>query len=46
MYNETSGQLERVIRKRKRKTAPQLEELVTAFETEPHWSKETLLTIA
>ena len=38
--------MERVIRKRKRKTASQLEELATAFDTDPHWSKETLLEIA
>ena len=46
MYNEVSGQMERVIRKRKRKTAMQLEELALAFDTNPHWTKETLLNIA
>ncbi len=46
MYNEASGKLERVIRKRKRKTASQLEELALAFDTNPHWTKETLLNIA
>jgi len=46
MYNEVSGQMERVIRKRKRKSAGQLEELVHAFETDPHWTKEMLLEIA
>lgn len=46
IFNEVNGQLERVIRKRKRKTAIQLEELASAFDTEPHWSKETLLEIA
>ena len=46
IFNEVNGQLERVIRKRKRKTAFQLEELANAFDTDPHWSKETLLEIA
>ena len=46
VFNEVSGQMERVIRKRKRKTASQLEELANAFDTDPHWSKETLLEIA
>ena len=38
--------MERVIRKRKRKTAMQLEELALAFDSNPHWTKETLLNIA
>ena len=46
MFNEVSGQLERVIRKRKRKTQQQLEELANAFDSDPHWSKETLYEIA
>ena len=45
-YNEASGQMERVIRKRKRKTTSQLDELATSFNTDPHWSKEMLLQIA
>lgn len=45
-FNETSGQMERIIRKRKRKTTSQLEELASAFDTEPHWSKETLAEIS
>ena len=46
MFNEASGQLERVIRKRKRKTTFQLEELASAFDADPHWSKEMLAEIA
>ena len=46
VLNEANGQLERVIRKRKRKSATQLEELANAFESDPHWSKETLFEIA
>ena len=46
MFNEASGQLERVIRKRKRKTTFQLEELAGAFDNDPHWSKEMLAEIA
>ena len=38
--------MERVIRKRKRKTPSQLEELESAFTKEPYWSKERLLEIA
>jgi len=45
-FNESSGQMERIIRKRKRKTTSQLEELAGSFDTEPHWSKETLAEIA
>lgn len=46
MFNEANGQMERVIRKRKRKSVNQLEELALAFDTDPHWSKETLFQIA
>lgn len=46
MYNEANGQMVRVIRKRKRKTPSQLEELANAFAEDPHWTKETLLEIA
>lgn len=46
ILDETTGQMERVIRKRKRKTPQQLEELNREFEREPHWSKDTLLEIA
>ena len=38
--------MERIIRKRKRKTTGQLEELTNAFDSEPHWSKETLAEIS
>lgn len=43
MFNEVSGKMERVIRKRKRKTVSQLEDLASEFDTDPHWSKEKLL---
>ncbi len=46
MWNAESGQMERVIRKRKRKTANQLDELQNAFDADPHWTKEMLLDIA
>ena len=46
VFNEESGQYERVIRKRKRKTPYQLNELASQFNADPHWSKETLLSIA
>jgi hypothetical protein len=46
MFNEANGQMERVIRKRKRKSVNQLEELALAFDTDPHWSKESLYEIA
>ena len=35
-----------MIRKRKRKTPNQLNELASYFNADPHWSKETLLAIA
>ena len=46
IFNEESGRYERVIRKRKRKTPNQLNELASNFNADPHWSKETLLSIA
>ena len=46
VFNEVSGKFEKVIRKRKRKTTTQLEELINAFETDPHWTKEMLAEIA
>ena len=46
LYNDVSGEFERVIRKRKRKTTFQLEELANAFDTDPHWTKEMLADIA
>ena len=46
MYNEANGVMERVIRKRKRKSVTQLEELANAFDADPHWTKEMLLNIA
>ena len=44
-FNETSGQVEKIVHKRKRKTNEQLDELASAFDLEPHWSKETLENI-
>jgi hypothetical protein len=35
-----------LIKKRKRKTNDQLRTLENEFENNPHWSKETLLSIA
>lgn len=46
MFDQANGTMVRVIRKRKRKTQGQLEELANAFDANPHWSKETLLQIA
>ena len=45
MINE-HGQLERVIRKRKRKSSDQLKTLMREFERNPGWSKETLLEVS
>jgi len=41
-----NGQLERIIRKRKRKSGDQLKTLVREFEKNPNWSKESLLEIS
>jgi len=46
VFNEESGVLERVIRKRKRKSTFQLEELSGAFDRDPHWTKEMLAEIS
>ena len=46
VLDEATGRYERIIRKRMRKTATQLSELVTVFEADPRWSKETLYHIA
>ena len=46
IFNNETGQMERLIRKRKRKTTDQLDQLLAEFEKNPHWSKETLLMIA
>lgn len=42
----TSGQYERIIRKRKRKSSEQLKILMREFEKNPNWSKETLLEVS
>jgi len=41
-----NGQLERIIRKRKRKSGDQLKTLVREFEKNPNWTKESLLEIS
>ena len=41
-----SGQYERIVRKRKRKSSEQLRTLMREFEKNPNWSKETLLEIS
>ena len=41
-----SGNLERIIRKRKRKNTDQLKTLMREFERNPNWSKETLLDVS
>ena len=46
MLNPETGEVERVIRKRMRKTQNQLRLLNEEFESNPHWTKETLLRIA
>lgn len=38
--------MERIIRKRKRKNADQLECLNNQFDSDPHWSKERLAEIS
>ena len=46
MYNTVTGQPQRVIRKRMRKTGNQLDMLNEEFDSNPHWSKETLYLIS
>ena len=41
-YNPETGRLDRIIRRRKRKTSEQLRSLNKQFDSNPHWSKETL----
>jgi hypothetical protein len=41
-----NGNLERIIRKRKRKNTDQLKTLMREFERNPNWSKETLLEVS
>lgn len=45
-FNKVTGQVEKVIHKRKRKTIEQLSQLNDFFDNDPHWSKETLGKIA
>jgi len=45
IINDT-GQYERIIRKRKRKSSDQLKILMREFERNPNWSKETLLEVS
>jgi hypothetical protein len=46
MYNPSTGNMEKIIRKRMRKSQNQLGMLLEQFDQNPHWSKETLLKIA
>ncbi len=41
-YYLNEGKLERIVRKRKRKSTDQLSYLNYQFEVDPHWSKEIL----
>ena len=41
-----NGNLERIIRKRKRKNTDQLKTLMREFERNPNWSKDTLLEVS
>ena len=41
-----NGNLERIIRKRKRKNTDQLKTLMREFERNPNWSKDTLLDVS
>ena len=41
-----TGNMERIIRKRKRKSTDQLKILMREFDRNPNWSKETLLEVA
>jgi hypothetical protein len=41
-YYLNEGKLERIVRKRKRKSTDQLSYLNYQFDVDPHWSKETL----
>ena len=41
-----NGQLQKVIRKRKRKSQDQLKILMREFDKNPNWSKETLLEVS
>jgi hypothetical protein len=45
MMNE-NGNMERIIRKRKRKSGDQLKTLMREFDRNPNWSKETLLEVS
>jgi hypothetical protein len=38
--------LDRIIRRRKRKTSEQLRSLNNQFDSNPHWSKETLQLVS
>lgn len=45
-YNAKTCQMERIIRKRMRKTGNQLQLLLSEFENDPHWTKETLQALS
>jgi hypothetical protein len=44
--SESQQNLERIIRKRKRKSTDQLKILMREFDKNPNWSKETLLEVS
>jgi Homeodomain len=44
--NGDSQNMERIIRKRKRKSTDQLKILMREFDKNPNWSKETLLEVS
>jgi len=45
-YEGDSSNMERIIRKRKRKSTDQLKILMREFDRNPNWSKETLLEVS
>jgi hypothetical protein len=44
--SDSQANLERIIRKRKRKSTDQLKILMREFDKNPNWSKETLLEVS
>lgn len=45
-YDSENANMERIIRKRKRKSTDQLKILMREFDRNPNWSKETLLDVS
>jgi hypothetical protein len=46
VVNPDTGEMERIIRKRKRKNNVQLQVLVSTFDTNENWTKEVLLDVS